>query len=441
MAKSTSKITASKPIMDVAKPGKVAAEPTARPIIVSKGAIMKDPMVNEAPKEKASEFGVAAEEEKLEPLKQTIKRSKTIAPLSDEAKAEEATSEPSTETDQPEDEATTDEKPDESDAPPEVSDEAVIDAVAEQVDLGKKQKQEDREAVAHKEAIAKLVAEKKYVLPIKQRSGRKSNKGALVTLLILLLGLAGTYVAADMGAIKLPFELPVRFFQATEPTDAAVEQTVVPTKTPVTATAASVTSTTKDGITTYTNKDLAVSFAFPSTWGDVSMAKQESSLKKGHTVSFAFSKQPLVVAGMFSRDYDELGRGGACYEARGIYPTKPFSELKAEIKEGENITDNDEPFSIFVKLLKTTADTLIYEQFETGDAPLDPCPGLTARGYKSFASNSKYTGIEFFWGDKTTATKQLPLSDLAKYKANPNNYFADVDRKAFIAVVESAKIL
>src|SRR5690606_38530579 len=81
---------------------------------------------------------------------------------------------------------------------------AVVDAVTDQIDLGKKNTKEAEEAAAKKkqEAIDKLVAEKKYFVPIGQVAKRRNQRVGIV-LLVLLLLLAGAYLAMDAGLVDL----------------------------------------------------------------------------------------------------------------------------------------------------------------------------------------------------------------------------------------------
>lgn len=169
---------------------KAKAEPstTSRPIIVSHGPQVQDPMMKP---EEVSEEAVA-------PTPSAAK--KVIQPLES--------------TEKPEDTSTPEEKPTEesSDAAKEEAKEAaVVDAVAEQADLDKKKAAgPTEEDLKKQEEIEKLITSKKYAVPIGQVAKRR-NKRASVVVLVLILLLAGAYLVVDANIveteIQLPFEL------------------------------------------------------------------------------------------------------------------------------------------------------------------------------------------------------------------------------------------
>lgn len=162
-------------VFDVAKPGKTAADPTSRPIIVGHGTRMKnDPMVNSGDKPDAN---VKVNESK------TV-RDKVIAPIHTEEKAAL----------KPEVTVT---EPTQSDSS---SESAIVDAVVDQTSAKKKSKNVDENGLteedkAKKKHIKSLVNDKKYFLPIGKVTRKKQaqNTLAAVLLVLILLGAAGYY--------------------------------------------------------------------------------------------------------------------------------------------------------------------------------------------------------------------------------------------------------
>lgn len=176
-----------KKTMDVSKPGNSAPDTSARPVIVTHKPTVQDPMVKT--EQPAEEEPKAAEET-------TQVHNKVIQPL----------------TEQPSKDAKDEEKPkaEKSSAEKEADKEAaVVDAVAEQADLGPKNKNAgpSEEEKKKQEALAKMITDKKYFVPIGQVAHRR-NQRTLVVALILLIALAGAYLAIDAELLNLNIDLP-----------------------------------------------------------------------------------------------------------------------------------------------------------------------------------------------------------------------------------------
>jgi hypothetical protein len=209
-------ITDDKKVFDVAKPGKSAPEPTARPIIVSRGPQVEDPMVSKvapsagrqpssAPTVKAAP---AAEETEAKPeataaSSSSLSSSKriTITPLHNDKPAEsvdtgKTAAEPTPEAETPEEPEKADVNPEE---PAAGSAQAEVNAVAEQAGPAKK----DKEDAKQKEELEKLAASKEYFVPIGEaRQTRMLERFLIIVLAVLLLGLVGFNLAIDAGLIE-----------------------------------------------------------------------------------------------------------------------------------------------------------------------------------------------------------------------------------------------
>lgn len=199
-------------VFDVAKPGDSAANPTSRPVIVGHGSGLKqDPMV------KSDDAVPGGPDETTAPL---LTDKKVIKPITASLKApdEEKTQEPDTEVSQ-DDVAPSAEEPvdDEKEVEKEdkeagVNDEdnhsenagdAAVDALAQEVNSKKETAKADEEAKKKQAEIDKLVAEKKYVVPIGEEAHRKSHTAVYLFILILVLVLVFLNFAADAGVIDI----------------------------------------------------------------------------------------------------------------------------------------------------------------------------------------------------------------------------------------------
>ena len=198
--------------MDVSKPGKVAADSSARPVIVGHRPMVQDPMVT-SPEDDNPEQPAIEEPS----IKSPSASKRVISPISEEEKAEEATEAATEESDEDSDQIvaaeestpdtshTTDETPDK----PTDSEAAVVDTVIDQVDIGSKREAEQKAEEDRKkqEAIDKLVAEKKYFVPIGKTHTQK-NTGIMILTVLLLFVLLGLLAAIDAEIIEVGFNLP-----------------------------------------------------------------------------------------------------------------------------------------------------------------------------------------------------------------------------------------
>jgi hypothetical protein len=207
-----------KTVMDVSKPGKTAATATSRPVIITHGALVKDPMVNE---EAATDTPV---QETQAPITPAAK--KVIAPLSAAENAE-AKAESETETDTIKQEVAAEEtskkdpvaetKPSEKDEPESEdeteSEEAVVDAVVEQVADKKAQEQAGVEEQKRQELVTKLVADKKYFVPLAVARRERNGKLGVVFAVALLPLFVGLILAVDAELIGQGIDLPFDFIK------------------------------------------------------------------------------------------------------------------------------------------------------------------------------------------------------------------------------------
>lgn len=199
-AKSTNMAAANKnekQVMDISKPGKAAPPATAKPVIVGHKPMVQDPMVAV---ETDPEAEITLTEETSAAAAPSVPK-KIIAPLSNEQPQDDAPAQVQNE--QEESSSAT------KDSPEPQSEEAVIvDAVIDQVQ-GKKEALEPNDEERKKlEHIEKLIAEKKYFVPIGKVNGKSSHTVSVVTLLLLVVFL-GLIAAIDAELLDPGFKLPV----------------------------------------------------------------------------------------------------------------------------------------------------------------------------------------------------------------------------------------
>lgn len=178
-----------KQIDDISQPGTTPAEATSRPIIVSHGPALKDPMVTR--EAIADESKPVSEEITTQPA---VK--KVIKPIESGKKQdiEEQAQKPAVEKDEVQH--------------PDVTEEAVVDAVVEQVSDKTKQEAQSKEELEREELVNKLVTEKKYFVPIGQVHKRRNHRIVLAILLIIVLSGVGAVLAVDAGLLVTDVELP-----------------------------------------------------------------------------------------------------------------------------------------------------------------------------------------------------------------------------------------
>lgn len=217
--------TAEKILVDVAKPGQSPAQATSRPVITGHGSIVQDPMVKRSVKmsevASRSQQGPVVEiteRPSVTPteVSQLQREGRVLAPLSDAEKAAVTASEPATEQAAQEDSApnTDIETKNETLGSIDSNETAVIDAVASQADKKKQDKLISEQEKAHKEMVEKLVAEKKYFVPIHESLRHKKSSHILMILVpALLITLITGYLLIDAGYISLNITLPVDFIK------------------------------------------------------------------------------------------------------------------------------------------------------------------------------------------------------------------------------------
>jgi hypothetical protein len=310
-------------VMDVSKPGKSTPSASSRPVIVGHRPAVQDPMVNENKPEKPS--GEAAGQ-KIDVKRTAPKVIAPISTPEDLAKAAEAKAAPSApepeatleppveetpaeeapSTDDqsaPEPEEPAEEAPEIPEAPeetpspaddqaPEISEytaadseastqeaksqkqkatsskdkgSSVVDALASQAskDKPKKDAQADEQLQKRLDEVEKLVDDKKYYVHTSQTTGKQRRTRWFALILVVLL-LAGGYLALDAQVIKNDIQLPYEFFEEAEHVEPSANNT--PPTTPVT------TDTT-------TQPEEPVQDAEALTWKEVTSKQKAFSLR------------------------------------------------------------------------------------------------------------------------------------------------------------------
>lgn len=202
-----------KPVMDVSRPGKAPATPTARPILTSPTPMSADPMV------KGYNDTDEAPTNAVDPDKHiaTPHREKTIQPLEDES------------TSKSESAAETESGADDTAEPPEVvatdaadpalaeetkadsdtetnSEGAVVGAIVDQMTDQQREKQQQKDDQAASEKVDQLIAAKTYAVPVHKASS--GGHGLAITAVVVGLSIvAVTYLVLSGTVKQLPFGL------------------------------------------------------------------------------------------------------------------------------------------------------------------------------------------------------------------------------------------
>ncbi len=381
----------SKPISDVSKPGQTGATPTTRPIIISHGGMMKDPMVSGS----AAASDLEEEAKPVAPVIQTPTRAKVIQPVS----VEPPKTEPSEKPAEAEQEA-----PEESTASPEpVSDEAVVDAVIEQATTKKKDGRLSEEEIKQQEAINKLITDKTYFVPIGQVRRRHRRYALLVSLVIALLVVGGLTYAIQSGRLKLD-----SIFSSSKVADTS------DTPRPV---AVAPIAPVAPKLTAFSNKDVGMSFSYPAEWGSATVTTNaKETTEKGKRTIITFASQPHVSIGLKSADWKDTSKdvNRAC--------TQPgftaYVAQKTDLGNGRRVV-LDKP------------SLQVYEELTGG-----LCDDTELTGNVKFAKTTVYPGASVLYQSKVEDKFDL-AQRIADYKKDYNKYFPDSLRQQIISLTSS----
>jgi hypothetical protein len=178
------------PVTDVEKPGTTPADATSRPLIVGRGPAMKDPMVNEAK---------PATEEVVTPQPVPSTKKKTIQPLTEQPK-EEAASKPGPASPDPENNPEAEEPDSEVTlAEEEKTAKSAADDAAQKL---------SEEELKRQELVDKLVAEKKYFVPIGAAQKKRTVRNTALLFVMFILVVSGAALAIDAELIQTDITLP-----------------------------------------------------------------------------------------------------------------------------------------------------------------------------------------------------------------------------------------
>lgn len=183
-----------KSAVDVARPGKSAASPTTKPIITGHQLLPQDPMVSGSQSLKPDKPKIV--QTKIKPelkIEPADKNELETAP--DKASPSAAASESKT------------------DNQPAVEDEATASDNNRPAKLAPKDQPPSIDQ-AHQQLVDKLVADKKYFLPIQNTKQQRSTRQFLVTfLVVLVVGLVVIDLLIDSGLIKSNIQVPLKLFK------------------------------------------------------------------------------------------------------------------------------------------------------------------------------------------------------------------------------------
>ncbi len=195
-----------KPMDDVTQPGKSAPSATSRPIIVTHGPMMQDPMVQKEAKPEEVKLSTVAHEKVInEPTstKVEVKDGADSVPI-EVARAEEPkpAEKPELEVTEPVSATPSEPKPDDDSVPLDGDSGAAVEAVADAAKDKKKTDDDQKEIEAMRAKVDQLVAERKYYVPLGVASHKRHHRTALIIVLILLAAAVGAAAFAyDAGLL------------------------------------------------------------------------------------------------------------------------------------------------------------------------------------------------------------------------------------------------
>lgn len=199
-----------KQVMDVARPGQTAAAPTARPLIIGHGAVIKDPTIQQPSSaepivETATPESISTGEKVIAPLTDSQKASTEPTEKTPQTAPEDAPAPAEAEKHAEASEATPEKEPQKDpDAAPADAEDAVVEAVLEQ-STKKKDKDKLAEEQKRQELVQQLADDKTYFLPIHQKDAGSRASVVVLWLVVVPALVGGAVYAYKMGWITLLF--------------------------------------------------------------------------------------------------------------------------------------------------------------------------------------------------------------------------------------------
>jgi hypothetical protein len=139
-------------------------------------------------------------------------------------------------------------------------------------------------------------------------------------IVLAVLAVVGGFLAVDAGLVKSDVKLPFHIFNKQKTSKTAASTTVVKTSKP--STPPPVQSTVPTGFTKYAVSETSISFAYPTVWGAATVAKDPGFSKRGGTnktdgtyaykINFAANKD--IEVALTSSKYLPASRGALYYD-------------------------------------------------------------------------------------------------------------------------------
>lgn len=176
---------------------KAVEEPAPEPLLPAVKEIVEPENIKSRPDRPVQEEPEATKEKEAKPTEE--KRIEPDKPAEDSKKA---TDEPEDTSKDEKEESSEDDDTEQQNKQAEGQD-GIVDELAKQAMSKKQKQQEEKDQQNKSEQMDKLIAEKKYFLPIGQVTRRKKNRTALLVLiLIIILAAVGANFAVDAGLVK-----------------------------------------------------------------------------------------------------------------------------------------------------------------------------------------------------------------------------------------------
>jgi hypothetical protein len=178
-----------------------------------------------------------------------------------------------------------------------------------------------------------------------------------------------------------------------------------------------------DGYKLFSNPDLGVSFVYPETWGDVSVAPSDEDERKHNATGtwnvLSFSQNDAVTGGLRSKDWthNEVGHDGIGQP--GAFSLEDSKKSKEFIKPNTIYADTDNEFAY----VSICADFCSTED-----------PRTQLQYTLSISGNDTYDAIEFYFeGDDLPNSEFYDKDNGWDYdkisNADPTQYFKKTDSR------------
>lgn len=269
--------------------------------------------------------------------------------------------------------------------------------------------------------VATTVATPAAVVP-EQKRATKFNKTRIIALIISVSVILVLVLVSVVLNMKQQSDYQAAQSKATAAATTIDQKAATITDSGKTQVGATAAAKCGNGLASYTNTELKISFCYPSTWGDVIAENARYDISdQGSRWLIRFSAKPQIHAGVVSKDWSTKEARDATCSDLITSNTPDFSKYNTAWSNTDPETESA------VRGLAKQDNTYLVR--ETADSFRD---GVCVEGYHILAGGT-YAQI--------SAALSAPFTDAiatpGAYIANPQALISDLDRTNFIEFVKS----